>query len=185
MVLLIAYSLTTAKSTSEDKSASLYEAGKVLGTQPEYSFSDDWNVSLSYPEAAIYTPKIDVIAGLGELKEGFEFVSYKIEYGLGNSPSSWSTEGITLVNSGKDPKVGGRKRATWETKDLKANQTYTLRMVLETNDGRTVQVSRELIVDKDVLPGWPKNIQVSNDSGTPAVGDLDNDGTKGNCSYCC
>lgn len=179
LILSVAFSFPLVKSTKQNNHISTFnDTGKVLGTQPEYSFTDDWNVSLSYPEAAIYSPEIDIIAGLGELKEGFKFVSYKIEYGLGSSPSEWSTKGITLVDGGKNPKVGGRKRATWDTSKLKANQVYSLRMIVKTNDGRSVQVSRELIVDRDVLPGWPKNLQVYNDHGTPIAADLDNDGHK-------
>ena len=179
LILSVTFSLPPAKSTKQNNHIStLNDTGKVLGTQPEYSFTDDWNVSLSYPEAAIYSPEIDIIAGLGELKEGFKFVSYKIEYGLGSSPSEWSTKGITLVDGGKNPKVGGRKRATWDTSKFKNNQVYTLRLIFKTNDNRSVQVSRKLIVDRDVLPGWPKNLQVYNDHGTPIAADLDNDGHK-------
>ena len=117
--------------------------------------------------------------GSAMTKNGLGFSRYTLEWGTGTSPATYSTGGITLMNSGLQP-VGSGKLATWDTSSLLSGQVYTLRLIATASSGITSQYSIKVTLDKDLVKGWPKLISRGTRcticEATPTVDDLDNDG---------
>ena len=135
---------------------------------------DNFETKITSPNKSVYGNVVDVV-GTAQTKNGVTFASYTLDYREGNS-STWSTSGITLANGGTQSVVSG-KLGIWGTGSLTADASYTLRLTVTSTDGRSEQVFTTVEVDKDVLPGWPKDLGRFVFS-TPAVGDLDGDGNE-------
>lgn len=123
---------------------------------------------------------IDVV-GSAQAKNGLAFADYKLEWGEGSSPASWLTSGITLVSGGTQPVTSGLL-GTWDTSTFVDGQTYALRLTVKATNGIFAQFSITVKADKDLVKGWPKTIDTTGWDGyvsaTPAIADLDGDGTK-------
>src|SRR5205823_2561237 len=109
--------------------------------------------------------------------------SYRLEYGQGAVPASWSGAGITLSNGGAQPVLDGTL-ATWDTHLLKTNEFYTLRLT-GTAEGRTIgeHIVRNIYFDGHLKPGWPQYLQITGEFPTNewrniTVADLAGDGFK-------
>jgi|GEM_PF-2787512 C1A family cysteine protease len=113
---------------------------------------------------------------------GPDLESFSIEYGLGENPTEWFTEGIDLINNGQVPIVED-VLATWNTSFITEDNFYTLRLIINfTNEGETFYIEN-LYLDSTLKEGWP--IKLDNRESDvywglfqPSVADLNNDGNK-------
>jgi len=82
--------------------------------------------------------------------EGSTFSYYIIEYGSGTSPTTWSTYGITLANSGSSEVINGIL-ATWDTTVVNEG-TYTLRLRVFDTEGRIGEDRKVVVVRRAAQP---------------------------------
>jgi hypothetical protein len=88
------------------------------------------------------------------------FSNYRLDWGSGSNPTTWSTAGITLANSGTQP-VSSGLLGRWDTRGLTVDQAYTLRLTVRAGNGVAAQTVAGLTVDADLVPGWPKAVDVT------------------------
>jgi subtilisin family serine protease len=107
--------------------------------------------------------------------------TYRIEHGMGFSPTNWSNAGVKLMNEGTRPVAEGTL-ATWDTSAVEGNQFYTLRLTATADDGSQEQALVHLVyLDSHLKPGWPQYLPVTGpfpaeDWRDVVVADLDGDG---------
>ncbi|CAG0965823.1 Thermophilic serine proteinase [Methanosarcinales archaeon] len=139
---------------------------------------DNFDADISFPVALVSQGNVDV-TGTAKTKNGLPFSHYTLEWGIGSSPNSYSTEGIALMNNGLQP-VSGGELAEWNTSGLTPGQVYTLRLSVTSDSGITSLNPIAVTLDKDLVKGWPKLINRGTRcaicEATPTVVDLDNDG---------
>ncbi|MFH0770318.1 MAG: S8 family serine peptidase [Candidatus Peregrinibacteria bacterium] len=122
------------------------------------------------------------IHGSAETRNGMPFGNYALEWGQGQSPASWSTEGISLMNGGTVSRADGLL-GTWDTSSFQSGK-YSLRLTVTSATGRLAQVVSVVAVDPDILPGWPKTfwwgsgVVSYKPQPLPSFVDLDGDGNK-------
>ncbi len=162
---------------------------KAIDTQNrEYNYDiyqieiDNFNLKIDAPSWLI-SQGVNKIVGTALAQKGITLSSYKLEWGTGDSPSSWSTSGISLTNNGTVG-VDNNTLATWDTSTLAPNQKYILRLTaVSTNQNKGI-LDVQVQVDPNLVSGWPQLIPTSNfNTGTgtviyPVEADLDNDGQK-------
>ncbi|MBI2133295.1 S8 family serine peptidase [Candidatus Woesearchaeota archaeon] len=138
------------------------------------------NVFITTPSAQ------DIISGQDDLEIkgtviGNSFENYKIEYGSGTAPISWSTNGIILANNGLNQK-SNELLATWNTNTAQTEGVYTLRLTVQYSGGRTTSKTATAYVDPSLHKGWPKQLEPCAPGWcptvilNPTVADINNDG---------
>ncbi len=137
------------------------------------------DASITAPYYLISLGSGNAIVGTANTKNGLGFSNFKLEYGVGTSPTSYSTAGITLANNGLTPILNGTL-GTWDTSLLLTDQVYTLRLTVQSNPGTIKQTMVQVTPDSHLVKGWPKQLTGSCTSceGTPAMADLLGDGKK-------
>jgi hypothetical protein len=147
------------------------------------------NASVNYVDAKITAPTTLArignvnITGTAKTTNSLSFSNYKLEWGLGESPSSFVSSGIVLSNGGGQPVDNGVLGA-WNTSGLAADQIYTLRLKVTDQNGMVKQVFTTVKMDPDIVDGWPKQFNVNANqpayqSGvSPVFADLDDNGIK-------
>ncbi|MCP5526224.1 MAG: tandem-95 repeat protein [Verrucomicrobiales bacterium] len=106
---------------------------------------------------------------------------YRIEYGRGRLPSSWSTDGITLRDEGLN-EVDEGVLGWWDTSRVPADEFYTLRLRAEVGGEVVGDWLTHLVhLDSRLRPGWPVFLPgdvsySTNDWRDLRVADLDGDG---------
>ncbi len=119
------------------------------------SFQFSLIVDITPPTASITAPSnIATLFGnvtISGTASDANFVSYQLEYGIGNAPLSW-----ILIKSSTTP-VTSSTLGTWDT-TLVPNNTYTLRLTATDIVGSTSSASITIIVD---------NISITNVSASP------------------
>lgn len=152
--------------------------GKTYQFQVNDITVDNFDVVISFPMGLVSLGSIDVI-GTAQTRNGLPFNNYKLEWGVGSAPTSWSTAGITLVNGGLQPVVND-KLATWNTSSLTDKQTYSLRLTVNSTIRTSYPTYITAVADRDLVKGWPKAIPYANvyPSNSPTLADLDGDGVK-------
>ena len=125
---------------------------------------DNVDSVIAAPKAAVYGTVVDVL-GSARTLNGIAFGSYSLEYAEATAPNTWSSAGITLSAGGLQPVLNGRM-AGWDTSVLKNDTEYTLRLTVRSGDGLHVETAQVSVrSDKDVVPGWPKQLPLSNFDG--------------------
>lgn len=142
---------------------------------------DNFDAAITLPQVLVARGTIDVIGSAGT-KNGLAFAGYRLEWGAGASPTSWSTAGLTLANGGTQP-VSNGLLGRWDTTVLTAGQVYTLRLTVSGGTGVSAQAAVALTLDPDLVQGWPKLLNMSSPllslpATAPALADLDGDGRK-------
>lgn len=153
--------------------------GKTYQFQVNDIEVDNFNAIITSP-AVLISQGIINIFGTAQTKNSLSFSGYKLEWGLGAAPLTWSASGITLSNNGLQP-VDSSQLGTWDTSSLTNGQTYTLRLSVTGSNGAISIYSVVVIIDKDIVSGWPKNIPNvygSMAQAAPVFADLDGDGIK-------
>jgi hypothetical protein len=153
-------------------------SGKTYQFQVSDITVDNFDGIISFPAGSVSLGSIDIL-GTAQTKNGVPFASYRLEWGAGAAPTSWSTAGIAMVNSGLQPVVND-KLATWNTSSLTDKQTYSLRLTVNSTIGASYQTSVTVVADKDLVNGWPKAIPYTNvyPYNSPTLADLDGNGVK-------
>jgi chitodextrinase len=147
----------------------------------EYTFNiydvsvDNFEAKVSFPTALVSKGTIEVY---GTAESNLSFSHYSLEWGEGSNPSSWSTQGITLVNNGNQETVLG-KLGEWETSSLNPVSTYSLKIIVSSTVGTSVEQIQEVTIDDELVPSWPKMMirpMDGHDDVAPVIDDLDGDG---------
>jgi len=82
------------------------------------------------------------------------FKNYKIEY-LKENNDVWSSQGITLFNDGNQQVINGNL-GYWNTSGISDFNFYKIRLVINKNDGSTMETNVSIGLDPNILEGWPK-----------------------------
>lgn len=156
-------------------------AGKSYLFQIGDVIVDNFDINISLPNILVSQGLSDIV-GTIQAKNGLVLANYKLEWGLGSSPGTWSTSGITLVSGGTQAVTNG-KLGSWDTSALTNGQSYTLRLTGQSTSGSTSQTSVVVKVDNTLVVGWPKKLPLSNKLYTipvltPVLADLNGDGQK-------
>ena len=159
-------------------------AGKTYQFQVHDVDVDNFDAQITSPISLMAVTTVE-IKGTAATKNGLGFSSYKLEWGVGQNPLSWSTTGITLANGGNQPVVNGTL-GSWETTALTEGEKYTLRLTVNATNGNSTKSSNSVRVARSLIKGWPIGIPGIIGLSTPAVGDINNDGKQevviGTCS---
>jgi hypothetical protein len=99
------------------------------------------------------------------------FQNYILEWGDGNEPSEWFTDGIILINDGL-LEILNNTLGTWNTSSITIVGEYTIRLTV--NCGSTQKSDSVVIyLDPTLKEGWP---QYYPNVGATAAADINNDG---------
>ncbi len=107
--------------------------------------------------------------------------TYTLEHGRGFEPASWSAAGIALVQGGQQQVFDGLL-ATWDTRQVKPDEFYTLRLRARVGEQVVGEWRSSVIyLDSQLRPGWPvrlpsTGVYSTNDWRHFTVADLDGDG---------
>jgi hypothetical protein len=126
------------------------------------------------PEAEIASPETNqFLKGQvqinGTAKAG-SFQRYALEYGTGDNPLEWQ-----VFYQSNSPVTNGNL-GVWDTTAV-SNGSYLIRLRVSDTSGNTSLALRRVLVDHDLLPGWPINVGY-NEIFSPLIVDLDSDGQK-------
>jgi parallel beta-helix repeat protein len=134
------------------------------------------NIKCSYPQQGDFIKPGGLISIIGSVHDTELFQNYLIEYGMGQEPIVWNTNGIILTENGMQPVIDS-ELATWDTSLLTQDGFYTLKITRVNSDGSTINDSTTFFFDTDYLAGWPQKTSDSIKSST-SVADVNNDGFK-------
>ncbi len=138
-------------------------SGQIFRAQSYYLRIDNFKTKIVSPTYKI-AQGINDINGIAQvIGSGLTFTNYKLEWGQGKEPSSWSTAGITVPNSSQQVVADasglyGASLGSWDTSKLTDGQIYSLRLSVTASNGATERYATHYTVDKDLAPGWPKSI---------------------------
>ncbi len=161
---------------AEDVNSSLGYPGEdiYLGTGrinalSSFQFTDPLVAAISSPEDNDYLPASSVIAIQGTATgEGFQ--NYKLEYGIGDAPSSWTM----LVSNNEKVINSGSTLMSWDVSGMAAGR-YTLKLTATSIYNLTAVDTK--IINLGAQAGWPQTI-MGNVLSSPVSGDVDGDGKK-------
>ena len=135
--------------------------------------TDNYFCEITYPEASNFFRIGEILTIIGTAPDG-NLQNYKLEWGQGEGPTTWSTDGIILENDGTQPITSGTL-GYWDTSFVPTSGYYTIKLTLNAfgvTDADRDQVTIHL---DNYQEGWPQKTQGVIVS-CPAVVDLDNDG---------
>ena len=138
---------------------------------------DNFDAGITYPVALVFRGNIGVL-GSAQTRNALLFGHYALEWGVGSTPATYSTSGISLTDNGQQP-VDNSNLGTWDTSGLTHGQVYTLRLTVTADNGVATQRTTTLTLDQDLVGGWPRLIPKGSSmisEATPTIADLDNDG---------
>lgn len=134
-------------------------AGQTAVYQSYDLVIDNFENQLDTPFTILPRGQVDLF-GSALTKNGYTFGHYEIAWGEGSNPSSWSTAGLTLVNSGSQT-VNDAQLASFDTSNLTAGQEYTVRLTVFRTVGSPSISTTTFTVDADLLSGWPKRLNAN------------------------
>jgi subtilisin family serine protease/chitodextrinase len=181
-------------STLTNLNTSMFNDGKytirLSGTNSDgktYQFQvadieiDNLDAAITSPLELAKANSVINVTGTALAKNGNVLSNYKLEWGAGSSPTSWSSAGITLANNGTLA-VSNGQLGTWDTNGLVSNQQYSLRLTVNLSTNTSYSVTSTVTLDSDLVPGWPKSLAYSPYCGkcqtTVTYADLDGDSVK-------
>ncbi len=143
---------------------------------------DNFTMSFTSPFNLVALTSSVSIDGTVLTGNGLTLDHYVIDYGLGSTPSSYSTSGITLTGGGNSP-VTDANLGTWNTSGLVDGQIYTLRLTAYATNGSTSAITTLIAPDSKLVTGWPKRLQGANCTtfcmgSATVMADLNADGIK-------
>lgn len=155
------------------------------GKTYEYSMYDvtvnNFAVAIHEPFNLVPIGAGNTIRGVANVNTGLTFGHYTIDWGVGTSPSSWSTAGVTLANGGNVAVPNSGSLATWDTSALADGSSYTLRLTVYATNGSYSSATQTIAPDAKLVAGWPKYIAGTNcttfcNGAGEAFADIDGDG---------
>ena len=81
---------------------------------------------------------------------GATFANFTLDFGVGTSPTSWASTGISLMNGGLS-EVDNATLAAWNTSEV-ASGTYTLRLTSYSSGGLIGQDKQVVVVSSNSVP---------------------------------
>jgi hypothetical protein len=144
---------------------------------------DNFNAQIDIPKE--FAPKpVSEISGTVETKNTLTLSSYKLEWGEGLSPTTYSNSGINLRDNGTQP-VSSGLLGTWDTSSLTDGHYYTLRLTATATNGASAIFTVSVSIDANLVSGWPKIIEGEYytynsflGQNVPAFVDLDGNGSR-------
>jgi hypothetical protein len=131
----------------------------------------------------------DVIEISGIMMTSNDFQHYTIEWGIGENPAEWHTQGITLVNNGQEPIENG-SFGYWNTYMVSEADYYTIRISIS-YPSFTSHENILIHLDPTLKEGWPVRVEWDElecpwggvchywaGLFEPVIDDLNNDGVK-------
>lgn len=109
---------------------------------------------------------------------GSKFQKYTIQYGLGNNPSQWFSDGVNLANGGKSAVIYGILGSIDISKIVNKVGIGRITILLSVinNDGH-ISEDKVAVSITPLLKGWPKfNVGVISMLSSPVIADLDGNG---------
>jgi hypothetical protein len=132
-------------------------------------YINNFNVSMTSPVYLANAGPTTIIYGTAETKNGVSFASYKIEWGAGIDPVSYSNSGVVLANGGT-ASVNGAYLGYWDSSSRTPNQYYTLKLTVSAVGGASASYINEIYLEP-ALPAPPP----SPPAPTAKIGDLNGD----------
>ncbi len=106
------------------------------------------------------------------------FERYYIEWGEGEYPSSWSSDGITLFNDGNEEVLNGFL-GTFDTHYVGTTGYITIKLTgIFGNGSYLLDDSVVIYIDSQLKDGWPVKAAQEVSLSNVIAGDVDNDGDK-------
>ncbi len=106
---------------------------------------------------------------------------YTIEWGYGETPTSFSSEGISLKNEGREIVINSTL-GFFNTSQIKKSGFYILKITAYYLSRETIEIRKKIYIEFDQLEGWPvqvrENTFLSYTMSSPVIADLDKDGKK-------
>jgi len=125
------------------------------------------NVTISYPAAGQFLKAGEAVTVTGSAY-GSDLQYYRLEYGPGREPSSW-----TVIGTYTDP-VSDGVLGVWDTSAITEADWYTLRLVLVGTEHIATERA-SIHIDPNLQAGWPQSTGFR--FITPmAIGDVSGDG---------
>jgi len=115
---------------------------------------------ISFPRSLPLTPNADPRIEISGTAAGFGFASYKLEYGVGLTPTIWRPIGSPSTVPIKDSLLG-----TWQIDSLEVGGLYIIKLVVTNNEGVTFSERVPVLIDEKwiraisdlSLKGWEQN----------------------------
>ena len=154
--------------------------GKTFQFQVFDLVLDNFKTQLTSPIFLSVQDTAVKIIGSAFSNGGKQLKGYTLEWGEGNSPTTWSNSGVTLVNGGLQA-VNNGSLAIWNNSSLKTlTTTYSLRLKVESVDGFSDVFTTNVTLDPDLAPNWPVTLYSSDSlrccKTFSIFADLDGDG---------
>lgn len=136
-------------------------------------------LQVTHPRASDIFRTGDVVAVEGSV-QGSDFENYVVEWGYGEDPTEWFTDGVELVNGGTGQIFNGTL-AYWDTGVITEITLTRLRVTANFTSGPITR-RRAVYLDPTFHAGWPVKLYNSGYEQVgyfePTVADLNNDGYK-------
>ena len=160
----------------------VYAADQSIGKYIREMPLDVWSVKISKDRclddgSVIKVPLENTVIRAGDVIEirgnasDPNFQNYTLEWGIGNQPTEWFTNGTTLVNGGL-VEVINNTLGTWNTSSITIVGEYTIRLTVN-YDGSQKRDTVVVYLDPTLQEGWP---QFYPNVADVVGGDIDNDG---------
>lgn len=169
-------------SVEEVRAALRNTADKIEGKEWSYNTSygrinasSAVNVTLAPPEAKIISPyRVPLVTSnsltlIGTASSRYGLQKYELSLGQGIEPASWTSVGIGTSNV-KNGNLGTINLTPF------SSDTYTIKLVTIDNKGQQSQDRLRIMVEREILGGWPKNLGSSSPKNQSTLADLDGDG---------
>ncbi len=111
----------------------------------------------------------DIIEIKGTIQGNFNDLI--VDYGIGEEPSEWFIDGITLNQA---PEIINDTIATLDT-SLMTSTDYTLRLTVNYPNEEVIEY-RNIFVYSDLKEGWPVELGGRSIQSSPVIADINNDG---------
>jgi subtilisin family serine protease len=154
-------------STTDPKNFDQYIGSGRLNVHRALLMSD---APLGEIQAPVNTQYVSGILEITGTAGGPGFQEYWLEYGAGNYPASWH-----MIARSSTP-VSGGSLAAWDLSEV-PNGSHMLRLNVSDTGGNISRIFRRVIVDHEILPGWPLYLGYT-EIYSPIIADLDGNGEK-------
>lgn len=159
----------TIRVTAYDNSGTAYEAK---------SFLTNDNVHITTPAmGANETFKNEGSLAIVGRAVSYQITNFVVEHGVGESPVSWSSTGITYPSGNSNP-IDEGTLANLDLSVINSSDTITLRVTVTNQSAIQYSATTRIKTDLRIRTGWPKPIDYGRVGGSPIAADVNSDGIK-------